>query len=370
MNIEGKMAEIDHIKRCIGQRIICGFQGTRMPGELARLDEEWGLGGYILFKRNLQEFEQLMNLNEELWGVGQGVPPFIGVDQEGGDVHRVPEPFTVFPAMGQLGGVSSVSVAYEVGAVIGRELTATGFNLNFAPVLDLNTNPNNPIIGTRAISADPHKVANLAKAVIRGLHDNSVIACAKHFPGHGDTNEDSHLVLPKSKLTLERMREMEFLPYRELIQNPPHLDMVMSAHVMYPKIDDENPATLSRTFLQEILRLELGFKGLVITDDLEMKSIEDNMGIEEATRRALHAGVDLFLVCHDIEKQVKVLETLLDETEKGNYPVHMWERGYRRIRDIKARHFRVIRTLDRGHARELVGNREHQRIARRLRDGK
>ncbi len=364
------MGKINHIKRLIGQRIICGFDGTRVPAELIRLDEEWGLGGYILFKRNLTEFEQLMNLNEELWGLGQGTPPFIGVDQEGGAVHRVPEPFTVFPAMGQLGGVSSVSVAYEVGAVIGRELTATGFNLNFSPVLDLNTNPDNPIIGTRAISADPAKVANLAKAVIRGLHDNHIIACAKHFPGHGDTTEDSHKVLPTSKLTLERAREAEFIPYRELIQNPPHLDMVMTAHVKYPKIDPDHPATLSRTLLQEVLRLELGFKGLIVTDDLEMKAIEDNMGIEEATRQALHAGVDLFLVCHDYEKQVKVLETLLDETEKGNYPVHMWERGFRRIRDQKHRHFRVIRTLDRTHARELVGNREHQRIARRLRDGK
>ncbi len=364
------MAGLDLIKKCIGQRLIVGFEGTKIPSELIRLDEEWGLGGYILFKRNIPDFEQLMNLTEDLWSRGQGVPPFIGVDQEGGQVHRVPEPFTIFPDMAHMGQVSSVSVAYEAGAVIGRELTATGFNLNFAPVLDLNINPDNPIIGRRAISADPAKVANLSRAVIRGLHDNSVIACGKHFPGHGDTTEDSHLTLPKSSLTLDGIRENELLPYRKLIQNPPHLDMVMPAHVVYPKIDPDAPATYSKTLLQEVLRLEIGFKGLIVTDDLEMKAITDTVGIEQATVLAFEAGVDLFLCCKEIDKQVLILETLLRLVEKGGYPQHMLERGYRRVRDIKARHFRVIRTIDRQHARELVGNREHARIARRLRDGK
>lgn len=364
------MSNLKQLKKFIGQRVIFGFDGPRITPELVRLDEEWGLGGYILFKRNLEEFEQLMNLTEDLWALGQGTPPFIAVDQEGGVVSRVPEPFTKFPDMIQMGQVSSVSVAYEVGAVLGRELTATGFNLNFAPVLDLNINPDNPIIGRRAISDDPHKVANLAKAIIRGLHDNSIIACGKHFPGHGDTTQDSHEELAKSKLTLETMRERELIPYRELIQNPPHLDMVMSAHVVYPSVDPDNPATLSRSFLMELLRYELGFKGLAVSDDLEMKAITENMSMEEATIRGLEAGLDVFLVCHTLEEQVTVLETLLKQAESNNFPKHVWERNHRRVRDLKARHFRVMRSVDRGHARELVGNREHQRIARRLREGK
>jgi len=364
------MATLDQIKKLIGQRLIVGFDGTKLPSELKRLDEEWGLGGYIMFKRNFTDFEQLLTLNEELWARGQGTPPFISVDHEGGQVHRVPEPFTVFPDMAHMGQVSSVSVAYEVGAVIGRELTATGFNLNFAPVLDLNTNPDNPIIGRRAISPDPDKVANLSRAVIRGLHDNSIIACGKHFPGHGDTQEDSHLTLPTVDHDLDRLREKELVPYCKLIQNPPHLDMVMPGHLMYPKIDPENPTTYSRKILQDLLRLEIGFKGLIVTDDMEMKAITDTVGIEEATVRCFEAGVDLFLVCRTLEQQVLVLETLIKLVEKQNYPVHMLERTYRRVRDIKARHFRVLRTIDREHARELVGNREHARIARRLRDGK
>jgi len=364
------MAQLTHLKRCIGQRVIFGFEGHKVPPEMIRLDEEWGLGGYILFKRNLADFEQLMNLNDELWTMGQGTPPFIGVDQEGGSVHRVPEPFTVFPDMSQMGVLNSVSVAYEVGAVMGRELTATGFNLNFAPVLDLNTNDDNPIIGRRAMSADEKRVATLACAAIRGLHDNSIIACGKHFPGHGDTREDSHLTLPVCDLELDRLRTREMFPYCELIQKPPHLDMVMTAHVNYPKVDPENMATVSRRIIHDILRLELGFKGLVVTDDLEMKAVTDTVGIEDATRMALAAGTDVFLVCKSLDAQMAVLETLMSEAEKGNYPKHVWERGYRRVRDVKARHFRVIRSLDRQHARELVGTREHQRIARRLRDGK
>lgn len=363
------MADLRNLKRRIGQRVLIGFDGPRVPQEIARLDEEWGLGGFILFRRNLQSLDQIMDLNEELWSLGQGTPPFIGVDQEGGAVHRLPEPFTVFPDTAHTGQVNSVSVAYEAGAVVSRELAAAGFNLNFAPVLDVDTNPDNPIIGRRAISADPRRVTSLARALVRGLHDNSIIACGKHFPGHGDTSQDSHEELPVCELDLERLREVELLPYRELVQRPPHLDMIMSAHVLYPKIDDK-PATLSRVLLQDVLRLELGFKGLICTDDLEMKAITDTYGIVEATKLGLAAGVDIFMCCHSLDRQVQVLETLLKEAEGGRYPKHLWERAYARVRDAKRRHFRVVRTVDRFHAHELVGNREHQRIARRLKDGK
>jgi beta-N-acetylhexosaminidase len=359
-----------NMKRRIGQRLIIGFDGTELPSDIARLDEEWGIGGYILFRRNLESLNQIMELNEELWALGQGVPPFIGVDQEGGKVHRLPEPFTVFAEMAQLGKLNSVSVAYEVGAIISRELTAVGFNLNFAPVLDLNTNPDSPVIGRRAISDDPTQVTRLAKALIRGLHDNAIIACGKHFPGHGDTREDSHHVLPVCDLDLETMRNREMRPFQKLSAASPNLDMIMTAHVMYPKLDPKHPATLSRTILQDILRLELGYKGLIVTDDLEMKAIADTMNIEDATMAAVEAGNDLFMVCHSLEKQTIVLETLLKLAESGKYPKHLWDKSFRRIRDVKADHFRVVRTLDRTHARELVGNREHARISRRLRDGR
>ncbi len=221
----------------------------------------------------------------------------------------------------------------------------------------------------RAISDDPDRVTPLARAIIRGLHDNAVIACGKHFPGHGHTHQDSHHELPTCDLELDQLRGRELVPYRENVSRSPNLDMVMSAHVVYPKIDDK-PATLSRTILQDVLRLELGFKGLTITDDLEMNAIADHYSIEEATRLGLAAGVDIFMVSKDLDKVVAVLETLLGEAENRRYPSHLWERAYTRIREVKARHFRVVRLLDRTHARELVGNREHHRISRRLKEGK
>ena len=364
------MAALDHVKKCIGQRVIFGFEGTKIPPELIRLDEEWGIGGYILRNQNFADFEQLMNLNEDLWTRGQGTPPFIGVRQEGGQIHEVPEPFTTFPDMAHMGQVSSVSVAYEVGAVIGRELTATGFNLNFAPVLDLNLNSDNPTIGRRAISPDPEKVSTLARAVIRGLHDNAIIACGKYFPGFGNTLAKSDNVLPVSNVSLDDLGNADIVPYRALIQNPPHLDMVMPGHVIYSNIDSENPATYSRALIYDLLRLELGFKGLVVTDDLADPVMMSTVGLEQAVTNCFDAGVDLMMITGSVEEQVKVLETMVKIVETQNYPQHMLERSYRRVRDIKARHFRVLRTIDRNNARELVGNREHFRIARRLRDGK
>ena len=364
------MSDLRTLKRRIGQRLIVGFDGTRVPQEILRLDEEWGIGGFILFKRNLQSFEQVLDLTESLWAMGGGIPPFIGVDQEGGAVHRLPKPFTVFPDMAHLGQVASVSLAYEVGAVVGRELTAAGFNLNFAPVLDVNTNPLNPVIGRRAISASPQQVASLGRAVIRGLHDNSVVACGKHFPGHGDTKQDSHLEMAYSDADLDRLKSTELVPFHTAFHKSPVLDLVMTGHVKYPKIDPLHPATLSRTILQDLLRMELGYKGLTVSDDMEMKAVIDNYTMAGATLLGLEAGLDLFLVCHTLDQQVAVLETLLKEAETGAYPKHLWERSFNRIRDLKARHFRVVRTVDRVHAREVLGNREHQRIARRLKDGK
>ncbi|MSP71349.1 MAG: beta-N-acetylhexosaminidase [Myxococcales bacterium] len=364
------MSELRNLKRRIGQRIIIGFDGPKVPQEVLRLDEEWGLGGFILFKRNLQSFEQVLDLTENLWPMGGGVPPFIGIDQEGGAVHRLPKPFTVFPDMAHLGQVGSVSLAYEVGAVIGREMTAAGFNTNFAPVLDVNTNPQNPVIGRRAISTKPQQVASLGRAVIRGLHDNSVVACGKHFPGHGDTRQDSHEELAYSDADLERLRAVELIPFHAQFHKAPNLDLLMTAHVMFPNVDSSYPATLSRVIMHDLLRTELGYKGLVVTDDLEMRAITDHYTMADVAILGLEAGIDLFMVCQTIDKQVELLEALLHQAETGDYPKQSWERGCQRVRDLKARHLRVIRSIDRAHVREVVGNREHQRIARRLNDGK
>jgi beta-N-acetylhexosaminidase len=360
------MSALSKLKQKIGQRLIIGFEGTQVPPEVVQLDEEWGLGGFILFKRNLQEVEQIFDLNESLQNLGQGIP-FIGIDQEGGKVSRLPEPFTQFPNMSCVGQHGTVSMAYEVGAIIGRELSVAGFNLNFAPVLDVNTNPNSPVIGNRAISSDPVQVAHLGKAIAQGLHDNSVVACGKHFPGHGDTNDDSHVKLPICRKSESDLMKTEMLPYRHLIQEEEVLDMVMMAHVVYTHLDKKLPASLSPTVIQSFLRAEIGFRGITISDDLEMKAITSHRSMEEATHLAFEAGLDCFLVCHSLDKQVEVLETLLKIAENGT-PKGLWDNPMQRILNVKRKHCRFERHIDRTHALELIGAREHTRISRRLRD--
>ena len=357
--------KLQRLKQKIGQRLIVGFDGTTVPQELVRLDEEWGLGGYILFKRNLSHVDQIFDLNEGLMNLGQGIPPFIGIDAEGGKVNRLPEGFTRFVSMSRVGREKSVSVAYEIGAIISRELSAAGFNLNFAPVLDIQSSSS--AIGDRAISNDPEVIATLAKALIQGFHDNNIIACGKHFPGH-HTNEDSHNVRPKSTRDRTHLLQNDLIPYQKLIHEGPRLDMVMTAHIIYTKLDKKRPATLSMEVIQDLLRSELGFRGVVCSDDLEMKAITNHHSMEEVATLGLEAGLDIFLVCHSLDAQVEILETLLKQAESGALPLSVWEHNYDRILNLKRRHFRRIRQIDRGFAREQIGSRDHQRIAARLQD--
>ena len=361
------MSNLSRMKQKIGQRIIIGFEGETLPKELMRLDEEWGIGGVILFKRNLKDPEQIFDLNESILRLGRGIPPFIGIDQEGGRVSRLPEPYTIFPDMVCVGHQGTVSMAYEVGAIVGRELSVSGFNLNFAPVLDINTNPNSPIIGDRALSSDPKVVATLGKSLIQGLQDNQVIACGKHFPGHGNTDADSHLGRVECRLNRDQIIEQELFPYRKLVDES-MLNMVMLSHVHYPHIDKKHPASLSSEVIQGLLRTEVGFRGVCISDDLEMKAISDHYSVEEMTHLAFDAGLDIFLMCHTLEKQVEVLETLMKISENPMVPKAVWDLPLKRIIETKKQIFTGENYIDRAHAAELIGAREHIRISRRLRE--
>lgn len=361
------MSNLSRMKQKIGQRIIVGFHGETLPKELMHLDEEWGLGGVILFKRNLTSPEQIFDLNESIMHLGRGIPPFIGIDQEGGRVSRLPEPFTIFPDMVCVGHQGTVSMAYEVGAIVGRELSVSGFNLNFAPVLDLNTNPNNPIIGDRALSHDPQVVSTLGRSLIQGLQDNQVVACGKHFPGHGNTDADSHLGRVECRLSREEILNQELFPYRSLVDDEV-LNMVMLSHVHYPHIDKDYPASLSSEVIQGLLRTEIGFRGVCISDDLEMKAITNHYSIEEMTHLAFDAGLDIYLMCHTLDQQVEVLETLMKISENPQVPKAVWDSPLRRIIELKKQVFTNENTIDRTHAAELIGAREHVRISRRLRE--
>ncbi|HCU24907.1 MAG TPA: beta-N-acetylhexosaminidase [Deltaproteobacteria bacterium] len=306
----------NELKKIIGSLLVLGFEGPRLSDSLKNFLEQWDLGGVILFKRNIESFPQLLELNAEIYRHA-GPTPILSVDHEGGRVFRLPEPFTIFPPMRRVGDYCSRernwAAAAETGKIFGRELRAAGFNLDYAPVLDVDSNPKNPIIGDRAFAATPEAVSQAALAFWRGLESEGVKGCGKHFPGHGDTVEDSHLTLPQVSKSWEALSACEFKPFAAAARAG--IPLLMTAHVLYPALDETWPATLSEKILTGLLRRELGFQGLVISDDFFMKGITAQWPIEEAAERFLRVGGDLVLLCHQEAVQRRVAAHLVHRAE-------------------------------------------------------
>src|SRR5690606_667232 len=255
------------------------------------------VGGVILFARNIRDPVQVANLTRSLQQLAQSsgarIPLFIATDQEGGIVARLRSPAAVMPGAMALGAASSPELAYEAGRSTARQLLAVGINMNFAPVVDVNNNPANPVIGVRSFGEDPELVAELGAAFIRGQQEEGVISTAKHFPGHGDTDTDSHIALPRADHPRVRLDQVELVPFRAAIAAG--VDAIMTAHVTFPSIDPTPglPATLSHRVLTGLLREELGHEGLIVTDAMEMQAITANFGIAEAAVRAVEAVGDM-----------------------------------------------------------------------------
>ncbi|MCH2109587.1 MAG: beta-N-acetylhexosaminidase, partial [Polyangiaceae bacterium] len=273
-----------------------------------------GVSGAVLFGRNIDHPEQVAELIHSIKEYA-GRTFFVGLDQEGGLVQRLRDGFTRIPPMRALGALGEEETAREVGRLLGRELRAVGVDVNYAPILDVDTNPANPIIGNRSFSRDPELVAKLGVALGQGLEEEGVASCGKHFPGHGDTAQDSHQELPRLPHSLERLEEVELVPFRAWTKA--RLASVMTAHVIFEPLDKEFPATMSRTVLHGILRDKLGYEGLIITDDIEMKAIADHYGYEEAAIRGVNAGVDNFLCCHTADVAHLVIDTVAKAVDGG-----------------------------------------------------
>lgn len=289
-----------------GRLIVAGFHGKTPPPELEAAVRAGEVGGVIYFARNIESPDQVAAMSAQLQALAPW-PLFIAIDQEGGAVQRLRAPFTVFPPMAHVGGENNEALAESVGRVLGRELRTVGVNWNYAPVLDVDTNPANPVIGARAFGRSSEQVARLGVALAKGLEAEGVLSCGKHFPGHGDTHEDSHHTLPVLRHALERLREVELPPFAAYARAG--LASVMTAHVLFPALDPVRPATLSPQLLC-ILRDELRFEGLIVSDDLEMKAVADHHAVEEMVELGLAAGVDVFLVCHDLSRVRRASETV------------------------------------------------------------
>jgi beta-N-acetylhexosaminidase len=256
----------------------------------------------------------------------------VAIDHEGGRVLRVGAPFTAFPPMAAVGAIGDADLARQVGQAMGRELCAVGIDLDFAPVLDVHSNPANPVIGDRAFSSDPAVVAMMGIALMRGLHDSGVIACGKHFPGHGDTDTDSHLALPIVRRDRIGLEQIELVPFRAAIAAG--VPLLMTAHVLYPALDPDRSATLSPIILRDLLRGELGFRGVIVSDDLEMRAISDHRNIGDAAVETLAAGADLLLVCADLAKAETAANAIAQAVMDGKLDVTIVEAAARRVRSI------------------------------------
>lgn len=341
-----------------------GFDGTAPPERLRPLLAA-GLGGVILFRRNLQDLEQICRLTGALHAAAPG-PLLVGVDQEGGRVTRLPAPFLAPPPAAALGQLGDLTVAGELARAVGRELRAAGFTWNLAPVLDVHTNSANPVIGDRAFSHDPDCVARLGVAVILGFGDADILATAKHFPGHGETAADSHLTLPESPQTPARWRSVEFVPFRHAIQAG--VPMVMVAHLHCPALDPEAPSSLSRTIISGVLREELGFDGVVVSDDLEMAAIAARFDIGEAAVRFLEAGGDLILLCQDAARQRAAMTAVEAAVESGRLSETRLEASLDRIARVRRRLLPVGGHISAEAARRIAGSPAHRHLLQEVMD--
>ena len=296
-----------------GQLVMVNIAGTALDAAQAAFLREHHIRAVCLFRGNLGTEDEVRRLTTDLREVmGEGA--LIGIDQEGGSVVRatfVPQP----PAAMALGACADDALAEQVGEAVGRAVKSLGFNWDFAPVLDVNNNPANPVIAERSFSEDPAEVTRLAGAWMRGALRAGVACCVKHFPGHGDTHVDSHLDLPVVDKSLSELQQLEFAPFHALRGEAPAM---MTAHIVYPQLDLKHPATLSRRVLGGLLREQWGYDGVVITDSLVMKAIHERYGHDRAAVMALQAGADMVMALGTQEEQRAAIHAIAVARESGD----------------------------------------------------
>ena len=346
-----------------GRRVMAGFEGTAAPASLLSRVRAGRVGGVILFKRNIESAAQtgelINSLQEAALASPLEAPLLVGIDQEGGRVSRLSDDFTLFPAARNFGNAGDAALAREAARVTGAELEAIGVNMNFAPALDILTNPECAVIGDRAFGESSQIVAQMGEAVTQGLQETGVAACAKHFPGIGDMAPDPHEELPTSRLTLDELRARELEPFRHLIRRAPPA-CVMAAHAVFEAIDETTPASLSPVFLQNVLRGEIGFRGVAVTDDLDMGAIDDPA---DAALQSILAGADIALICHSEDAQERAVENIARAIADEHLPPEQEEASSDRIRRLKESY---CRPNMRAEMLEVIGCAAHREARDRI----
>jgi beta-N-acetylhexosaminidase len=349
------------LERLAARMVGIGFGGDALTSEARSLIAR-GVRNVIFFSRNVISPPQFASLVSQVKLLAPPDDPLMtSIDQEGGRVMRLREPFTPVPSMRDVGRAGDEKLAYEIGGVLGREIRAVNVDVDLAPVLDVDTNPGNPVISSRSFGPTPQLAAKMGVALLRGLQDAAVAATAKHFPGHGDTSKDSHFELPELPAhDLDRLSKIELPPFEAAIKAG--VACVMTAHVIYPPIDNL-PATLSKPIIDGLLRQRLGFDGYVMSDDMEMKAIAEHFGFDEAIVMAVNAGVDLLWICHAPQLQNRAIEVLIHAVESGKVARERLEQASRRLGVVRSKFTKAPNVPPQLH---LIGSPEHRAIAARI----
>ncbi|WP_066307241.1 beta-N-acetylhexosaminidase [Bacillus sp. FJAT-29814] len=318
----------------IGQMILAGVSGTTMDASAKQLISQIHVGGIIFYKNNFETPAQAVQfVNQLKVGNSSSLPLLLGVDQEGGRVTRLPGGLVNFPPNNQIGQVNNPDFSFKVGTLLGQELKEFGLNLDFAPVLDINSNPNNPVIGDRSFGNNAEIVSKLGVQTMKGIQSQNVITTIKHFPGHGDTSVDSHLDLPIVNKSLKELKELELIPFERAIHQG--ADVVMVAHILLPQLDKTNPGTMSKAIMTDLLRKQLGFTGVIITDDMTMGAITEHFDIGKAAVESVKAGSDIILVGHDYNNVVKIISSLKTAVQNGEISEQRLNESIKRIIQLK-----------------------------------
>ncbi|MDB2425993.1 beta-N-acetylhexosaminidase [bacterium] len=360
------------MKNKVGQLLLIGIRGT----ELLKEEEEFivsnNISGVVLFARNVETPQQVhelcLRIHNLRFKMPNKDPLFIGIDMEGGRVARLKEPFTIWPPLQKLGEINSTSVTFNFSKMMGAELNAVGINLNFAPCVDVLTNPKNVLIGDRSFGTDPDLVTTMSSAMVRGYIKSNVIPCAKHFPGHGNTVIDSHEDLPiEEEVDLETLKNRELKPFAKAFRA--RLDMVMTAHIKFPKIDPEYPVTLSKKFLQEIMEEEFRYQGIIISDDLDMKALTNNYSVEEIPVMALNAGCNMLLYCNEFDHPAIALDSIFKALAEKKIDPGFIEYSASLVKKLKEKSLADLKILPYGQIENIIGHPDHKALAKDIAEG-
>ncbi|MGE0615806.1 MAG: beta-N-acetylhexosaminidase [Bacteriovoracia bacterium] len=359
------MSLIQDAQKKLGELFLVGFDGTELSDDTAAFISQAGIGGIILFSRNYQTPEQVGALVNQIQECRVDLPLWIAVDQEGGRVQRFKAPFTILPTAAEVAAANSPKLTFEIAEMCAKELAAVGVNLNFAPVADINTNPNNPIIGDRAYGSDEEEVTKHVTAIVRGHVVQGVQPCVKHFPGHGETDVDSHLALPKLRFSLEELKNRELKPFVKSFKS--RCNMVMTAHILFEKLDPEVPITLSSKVLRDLLRKDLRYSKIIFSDDMEMQAITDHYGAEEAPLMAVKAGCDI-LIYRSEGAARKAYASLYKALDQEKLPADMVIEAANRSIEVKKEVLGAYQPVNIAEIKTKVGLPEHKALLERLKN--